>query len=111
MPRWPSLTWSRDVQEIAGTQFGSSEISAFVTPKPRPPLVHLGADIISLRLFMHAFRRLWMVSGASPGVTAQESDSWRKANLGTNQASTSGSINYPPPHMLNRPQFLRGCAL
>jgi hypothetical protein len=81
MPRWPSSTWSPDVQEIAGTQFGSSEISAFVTPKPRPPLVHLGADIILLGLFMHACRRLWMVSGAGPGVTAQESDSWGEKQI------------------------------
>jgi hypothetical protein len=52
----------------------------------------LGADIISLGLFMHARRRLWMLSGAGPGVTAQQLGG--KANLGTNQVSTSGSINY-----------------
>jgi hypothetical protein len=75
MPRWPSSAWSRDVQEIAGTQFGS-EISAFVTSRLRPPLVHLGADIISLGLFMHARRRLWMLSGAGPDVTAQDSGNW-----------------------------------
>lgn len=80
MPRWPSSTWSRDVQEIVGTQF-DSEISAFVTSRLRPPLVHLGADIISLGLFMHVRRRLWMLSGAGPGVTGQDSGSWGEKQI------------------------------